>query len=95
MSKHRIGFAGRHIKLPRSRAQRIALGAALVLGGLIGFLPVLGFWMIPLGIIILSIDLAIARRFRRRTVVWWGRRRGRSRAGAARISESVRTETDE
>jgi len=75
MSKHRIDFGGRRVPLPRSRALRIALGVALVLGGLVGFLPVLGFWMIPLGIIVLSIDIAVARRLRRRSVVWWGRRR--------------------
>jgi hypothetical protein len=75
MTRPRVVFAGRQVALPRSRAVRIGLGVALVLGGLVGFLPILGFWMIPLGIIVLSIDLAIARRLRRRTVVWWGRRR--------------------
>jgi hypothetical protein len=36
---------------------------------------VLGFWMVPLGILVLSVDLPAARRLRRRTVVWWERRR--------------------
>jgi purine-cytosine permease-like protein len=75
MTKHRINFAGRQIKLPRSRHHRIGLGVALVLAGFVGFLPVLGFWMIPLGILVLSIDLPLARRLRRRSIVWWGRRR--------------------
>lgn len=75
MSKHRIDFGGRRVPLPRSRALRIALGVALVLGGLVGFLPVLGFWMVPLGILVLSVDVPAARRLRRRTVVWWERRR--------------------
>jgi hypothetical protein len=82
MSKHRIRFAGSRIKLPRSRALRIALGSALVLAGLVGFLPVVGFWMIPLGLIVLSVDLPLVRRARRRAVVWWERRR-RSRPGRA------------
>ncbi len=82
MTKHRIRFAGRRIKLPRSRALRIALGIALVLAGLVGFLPVVGFWMIPLGLIVLSVDLPLVRRARRRSVVWWERRR-RSRSGRA------------
>ena len=38
------------IKLPASRPLRIALGAALVVCGIVGFLPILGFWMIPLGL---------------------------------------------
>ncbi|PVE23725.1 hypothetical protein DC522_14075 [Microvirga sp. KLBC 81] len=74
MTKPRVAFAGRHVALPRSKVLRISLGAALVVGGIVGFLPVLGFWMVPLGIIVLSIDLPVARRLRRRVVVWWGRR---------------------
>ena len=75
MSRPRVAFGGRHVPLPRSRLLRISLGAILVLGGLLGFLPVLGFWMIPLGIIVLSIDVPAARKMRRRSVVWWERRR--------------------
>ena len=62
------------IPLPGSRLWRVALGIALVLGGFLGFLPILGFWMIPLGLLVLSIDLAIVRRQRRKAEVWWGRR---------------------
>ncbi|MCP5367694.1 MAG: hypothetical protein H6907_06045 [Hyphomicrobiales bacterium] len=63
------------LRLPASRGRRIALGWALVVGGILGFLPVLGFWMIPLGMAVLSVDLPWFRRLRRRTAVWWGRRR--------------------
>jgi hypothetical protein len=59
----------------------MALGAGLVMAGLVGFLPILGFWMLPLGLIILSIDLALVRRHRRRVQVWWGRRRSRRTPG--------------
>jgi hypothetical protein len=62
------------IRLPRGRRQRIALGVVLIAGGLLGFLPILGFWMIPLGFAVLSVDLPWMRRRRRRLVVWWGRR---------------------
>ena len=64
-----------HIHLPRSRLVRMAIGVGLVLGGVLGFLPVLGFWMIPLGLLVLSVDLPIVRRWRRQLVVWWERRR--------------------
>lgn len=40
---------------------RLPLGVLLVIGGLLGFLPVLGFWMIPLGFLILAIDLPVLR----------------------------------
>jgi len=63
------------LRLPRSRLLRIGLGVALVIGGILGFLPILGFWMIPLGLAVLSVDIAWVRRRRRRLVVWWERRR--------------------
>ncbi|RKE85005.1 MULTISPECIES: hypothetical protein [Rhizobium] len=67
------------IPIPRSRAGRIATGSALIGGGILGFLPVLGFWMVPLGLVVLSHDLAFVRRRRRRAAVWWSRRRAARR----------------
>ncbi|EKF17860.1 hypothetical protein NA2_15369 [Nitratireductor pacificus pht-3B] len=67
---------GKRIPIPRSRLARIAGGIGLVILGLFGFLPVLGFWMIPLGLLILSYDIASVRRRRRRLAVWWSRKRG-------------------
>jgi hypothetical protein len=64
-----IRVFGREFVMPRSRALRIGIGVLLVLGGIVGFLPVLGFWMIPLGIIVLSYEIAHIRRLRRRMVV--------------------------
>jgi hypothetical protein len=63
------------IPLPRSRLARVGLGLALIFGGLLGFLPILGFWMLPLGFVVLSHDLPIVRRWRRRFAVWWTKRR--------------------
>ncbi|UVD58324.1 hypothetical protein NE852_09090 [Rhizobium sp. Pop5] len=62
------------IGLPRSRIARMAIGIALIFCGFLGFLPILGFWMLPLGFLVLSHDLPIARRLRRRLAVWWHRR---------------------
>lgn len=53
----------------------MSVGGGLIFGGFLGFLPILGFWMLPLGFLILSQDSAIVRRWRRRLGVWWGRRR--------------------
>lgn len=61
--------------MPRSRLARMAIGIALIFCGLLGFLPILGFWMLPLGFLVLSHDLPLARRLRRRLAVWWHRRR--------------------
>ncbi|HHZ08251.1 MAG TPA: hypothetical protein GX405_05675 [Rhizobiales bacterium] len=77
-----LSLMGRSYSLPRSRAQRIAIGVALVAGGMLGFLPVLGFWMIPLGLLVLSYEFAGVRRLRRRSIVWWERRRQKGRPAA-------------
>lgn len=66
-------------KLPKNRVIRITLGILFIIGGVLGFLPILGFWMIPVGLLFLSIDFAIARRWRRRIEVWWGRRKRRKK----------------
>ena len=71
----KIKLGNREFHLPRSRLVRLVIGLLLIVGGLLGFLPVLGFWMIPLGLLILSVDLAVVRRYRRRFEVWLGRRR--------------------
>ena len=76
----RISVMGREFAMPRSRRLRIAIGVALVILGMFGFLPVLGFWMIPLGILVLSYEFATVRRWRRRFELWWAERRGRRRA---------------
>ncbi|MGV8937127.1 MAG: hypothetical protein ACOH2J_08395 [Allorhizobium sp.] len=62
------------VRTPRSRVGRITTGSLLVGGGVLGFLPVLGFWMVPLGLLILSQDVPAVRRKRRRFAVWWHKR---------------------
>jgi len=74
----RISLFGRHFHLPRSRALRVAIGVVLILGGILGFLPILGFWMVPLGLLVLSYEFHLVRRLRRRFVVWWERRKKRN-----------------
>lgn len=41
---------------------RILLGIGLVIGGILGFLPILGFWMIPLGLAVLAVDIPFVER---------------------------------
>ncbi len=65
---------GRHVPVPQSVAMRRTLGGLLIAGGTLGFLPVLGFWMVPLGLVVLSHDSAIVRRKRRQIEVKLGRR---------------------
>jgi hypothetical protein len=74
----KIALFGRHFHLPRSRLLRIAIGVGLIVLGIFGFLPVLGFWMIPLGLLILSYEFHVVRRLRRRLVIWWEKRKKRN-----------------
>jgi len=73
------------LKNHRNRPLRITVGILLVIGGIFGALPVLGFWMLPLGLILLSVDFPCARRLLvrfklmiRRVRTWYRRWRPRS-----------------
>ena len=52
---------------------RIPLGILLVFGGIFGARPVLGFWMLPLGLILLSVDFPWAKRLLAYLKLWWRR----------------------
>src|SRR5690242_4433342 len=41
---------------------RVPPALAFIAGGMLGFLPILGFWMIPLGLILLAQDVTPLRR---------------------------------
>ena len=73
-----VKLFGRKMPMPQSRALRMSIGVALILLGTLGFLPVLGFWMIPLGLLVLSHDHSGIRRMRRRAAVKWEKRRRKS-----------------
>ena len=73
----RLKLGSRSLRLPNSKLARIVIGGAFALGGLLGALPVLGFWMIPLGLMVLSADVPSIRRLRRRADVQFGRWRRR------------------
>ncbi len=83
-----IRFGDRRFKVPGPRPVRIGIGLLLIVCGALGFLPVLGFWMIPLGLLVLSIDSPMVRRWRRRLEVWWHRRK-QARANGSRPADPV------
>ncbi len=62
---------------PISKALRILLGILLIVGGLLGFLPILGFWMLPLGVVVLARDIPAVAGLAERAKQWWHRRRPR------------------
>ncbi|MFO1129589.1 MAG: hypothetical protein U1E66_14280 [Rhodospirillales bacterium] len=48
---------------PEVRPLRVSAAVLLMIGGLVGFLPVVGFWMLPLGVLLLAQDVPFLRRF--------------------------------
>lgn len=52
----------RHLRRPSAVYARWTAAIALIAGGLLGFLPVLGFWMVPLGLILIAQDVPMLRR---------------------------------
>jgi hypothetical protein len=47
---------------PRAKWVRLPLGCVLIVGGLFGFLPILGFWMVPIGALLIGHDVPPVRR---------------------------------
>ena len=45
------------VRKPRLHIVRIPLAILLILGGIFSFLPVLGIWMLPLGLLVLAVDI--------------------------------------
>ena len=50
------------VRQPSSRLVRIPLALLLILGGIFSFLPILGLWMLPLGLLVLAVDVPPLKR---------------------------------
>jgi hypothetical protein len=61
--------AERRVRRGRSPWARRGLALAFIAGSLLWFLPVLGLWMAPVGLALLSDDVGWMRRLRRRAHV--------------------------
>ncbi|MGC1408311.1 MAG: hypothetical protein WA864_05110 [Acetobacteraceae bacterium] len=64
---------------PEAKWVRLPLACALIAGGTLGFLPVLGFWMLPIGALLIGEDIPPVRRATLRALGkvmrWWDARR--------------------
>jgi hypothetical protein len=65
----------RWLRSPSARPVRIPAGALLCVGGVFGILPVLGFWMLPAGLVLLAEDMPPLARSTGRMLDWVERRR--------------------
>ena len=62
---HMPGWAGRHLnrlRQPRAVWVRVPAGIALTGGGVFSVLPVLGLWMVPVGLALLAQDVPSMRK---------------------------------
>lgn len=56
-----IARTSRYLRQPSAMLWRIPAAAVLIVGGILGFLPILGFWMVPLGLLLLAVDIPLLR----------------------------------
>jgi len=72
------------LRADRARLVRIPVALLMIFGGLLAFLPFLGLWMIPFGLMLLALDIPFLQgpvsaamiRLRRRLGGWVRPRRG-------------------
>ena len=75
---HMPDWAGRNfdrLRQPEAVWVRVPAGIALTGGGMLGFLPVLGVWMLPLGLALLAEDVPALRSARSKVFDWIERRK--------------------
>jgi hypothetical protein len=79
------------VREPSARIVRLPLGILCILGSFFWFLPVLGLWFLPLGLLLIAQDVPFLRRPVGRMTLylldrwvslrkWWNRRRARARS---------------
>ena len=51
----------RFLRADTSRLFRLPLALVFIVGGVFSFLPILGFWMLPLGFMLLALDIPFLR----------------------------------
>jgi hypothetical protein len=79
----RLARVLRSLRHPDARWVRIPVGVLFVLGGVFSILPVLGIWMLPLGLLLIAYDVPFLRKPVARSTIWitrkWAAFRQRSR----------------
>ena len=70
----RLRDSVRALRQPSGRWLRILAGLLLMAGGVLAFLPILGLWMLPIGLALLADDVPLLRSWRSRMLDWIERR---------------------
>ena len=82
------------LRRPQARLVRIPLGLLFICAGFLWFLPALGLWCLPIGLLLIAQDVPFLRRPVGRMTLylvqrwvrfrkWWTRRRARAKAAKA------------
>jgi membrane-bound ClpP family serine protease len=58
------------VRRPSHKLVRIPIAVLLILGGIFSILPMLGAWMLPLGLMLLAIDLPFLQAPVNRVILW-------------------------
>ena len=80
-----VARAIRWMRKPQARIVRIPLGVLCIIGSFLWFLPILGLWFLPLGLLLIAQDVPFLRRPVGRMTLyllerwvrlrkWWARR---------------------
>lgn len=86
VAPERVARALRWVRQPTSRWVRTPLGVTMFITGFFGFLPVIGYWFIPVGLLLVAHDVPVLRLPVANGTLWllrkwdarpdWCRRRG-------------------
>lgn len=79
-SSPRVAKFIRWVQNPKAKNYRIPIGIVLIIAGVFGgALPLLGVWMIPIGLVILAFDIPILKKPVGQLILWvltkWNERR--------------------
>jgi hypothetical protein len=98
-----IARAIRRLRKPSARIVRLPLGILCLVAAFLWFLPVLGIWLLPLGLLLIAQDVPLLRRpvgratlyvlgrWQRLRAWWRARHAGRERGGTAPRPAEIRT----
>lgn len=71
----KMARAMRRLRQPSARWARIPAAMLLIIGGVLSILPILGLWMLPLGLVLLAEDVKPLRSLTGRLLAWIEHRR--------------------
>ena len=85
----RIARFARWLRRPSSAYVRIPLAVLFIAGGIVSFLPILGLWMLPVGLVLIAQDVPFLRPPLARLLAWVERKWAARRTRGSRSDELV------